>query len=351
MSDLLRDLPKICLHEHLDGSLRASTVAELAAAEGLALPVAPEALADWFYETADSGSLVAYLTTFDLTVAVLQRPEHLERVARELVEDLAADGVVYAEVRWAPEVHLREGSSGYEVVAAVWRGLSAGMATEATRGHAIIVRQILTAMRHQEPSTWTADLAVACRDLGVVGFDLAGPEAGFSAERFAEACRVVREAGLGLTVHAGEADGPASVQAALAVGATRLGHGVRIVEDLGSVPGEVAGEVLQRGVTLEVCPTSNLMTGIATTLADHPIEVLRRAGFLISISCDNRLMSCTTATAELAALEEDCGWTVDDCLAAQYVGIDAAFCDAVERDRVRRVLDRYREKASGTESS
>ncbi len=345
MNDHLRDLPKVCLHEHLDGSLRAPTVAELAAVDGVLLPVDPAALGDWFYDRADSGSLVEYLTTFDLTVAVLQRPEHLERVARELVEDLAADGVVYAEVRWAPEVHLRGGSSGYDVVAAVWRGLTAGMATEAARGHAITVRQILTAMRHREPSTWTADLAVACRALGVVGFDLAGPEAGFGAERFADACRVARAAGLGLTVHAGEADGPTSVQAALTVGATRLGHGVRIVEDLGSAPGEVAGEVLRRGVTLEVCPTSNLMTGIAATLADHPIETLRRAGFRISISCDNRLMSRTTATAELAALEAACGWTVGDCLAAQYVGIEAAFCDDAERERVRAVLDRYRDTA------
>lgn len=346
----IQELPKICLHEHLDGSLRPTTVAALAEAEGVDLPCAPAELADWFFNSSNSGSLVDYLATFGLTVAVLQRPENLERVAHEFVEDLAADGVIYAEVRWAPELHLQQGASGREVVAGVWRGLQSGMASAATRGHRIVVRQILGAMRHAEPSTWTSDLAASCTDQGVVGFDLAGPEIGFSALRFANACEVAKRAGLGLTLHAGEAVGPDSIADALKLGATRLGHGVRIVEDLGNPIGEIARAVLDRGVTLEVCPTSNLMTGVAQTLADHPITRLRSEGFRVSISCDNRLMSRTTATHELSDLVDQLDWTLADCLDVQRAGLDAAFCSQDVRNDLRSIIDAYASKVPTTTS-
>ncbi len=338
--DVLRAVPKVCLHEHLDGALRPSTVAELATGEGIALPCARDALADWFFDSASTGNLVGYLRTFDLTIAVLQSPDNLTRVARELTLDLAADGVVYAELRWAPEQHLTRGHTMRAMVAGVFEGMRQGMAEAAGAGRPIEVRQLLTSLRHLEPNTTTAHLALACRDLGVVGFDLAGPEAGYPAERFADACRIVREGGLGLTVHAGEAYGPDSIWQALKVGATRLGHGIHLIDDCpdGRL-GHIATAVRDRGVTLEVCPTSNLQTGVAS-IDEHPVTRLRDLGLRVSISCDNRLMSRTSATHEFEQLAEHHGWTEADFVQVAEVGLAAAFADEPTKARVALLLDR-----------
>lgn len=333
-ADQLRALPKVCLHEHLDGALRPQTVAELADASGVMLPSAAEDLGRWFFNNASAGTLVGYLRTFDLTVAVLQEPEQLGRVARELTLDLAVDGVAYGEVRWAPEQHLTRGFSMRELIAGVWQGLTEGMALSAAQGRPIEVRQLVTSLRQLEPNTTTAQVAVQCADLGVVGFDLAGAELGYPAERFADACRIITEAGLGLTVHAGEADGPASIAGALSVGATRIGHGIRLIEDCpdGQL-GPIAREVLERGVTLEVCPSSNLQTGVAS-MAEHPVTRLRDLGFPVSISCDNRLMSRTSATAEFELLAAEHGWTIADFAQAARVGLAAAFIDEPTRQSI-----------------
>lgn len=337
-TDAILRLPKVCLHEHLDGCLRPGTVAELAEAAGVRLPCPPERLGDWFFQQASAGSLVGYLSTFDLTVAVLQRPPHLARVAHELVSDLAADGVVYAEVRWAPEQHLREGFSPRQIVEAVWLGLCEGMRDSAGRGRPIVVRQILSSLRHRDPNTWAARLAVDCQDLGVVGYDLAGPELGFGPDRFAAACRLATDHGLGLTIHAGEADGPASVAAALEVGATRIGHGIRLIEDCTrGLPGPAASATLSAAVTLEICVSSNLQTGIAN-IQQHPVTRLHEFGFPISISCDNRLMSRTTATRELDLLAKHHAWTPSALAGLAHTGLQAAFVDAATRARVAALL-------------
>ncbi len=329
--DEIRSLPKISLHDHLDGALRPATILELAADTGLALPAGePDALADWFFEAADSGSLPRYLETFDHTTAVMQTAEQLRRVAREYVEDLAADGVVYAETRWAPEQHLRAGLTMEAAVEAVAEGLDEGIRLCQAAGTPIVARQILSAMRHREPDTAIAELVVRYADRGVVGLDLAGAEAGFPAGRFAAAFALVHAHGSHATVHAGEAAGLASIQDAVqACGAERIGHGVRLVDDLafdgggagGVRLGPLATTIRDRGIALEVCPTSNLQTGVCATLAEHPIRQLVDAGLVVTINCDNRLMSRTTQTDELAALVETFGFTRADL---RRFAIDAA---------------------------
>lgn len=265
--EAIRGLPKVVLHDHLDGGVRADTVAELAAEIGHPLPAGSDALGEWFYAAADSGSLVRYLETFVHTVAVMQTPEHLRRVAREWVLDLAADGVVYGEARWAPEQHTERGLTQAEAVAAVGEGLAEGMAHAAASGHVMVARQLLTQLRHTPVNPEVVELAIA-RDHLVVGFDLAGPEDGFPAERYADTFARLREHWVPLTIHAGEAAGVASIADALGEGALRLGHGARLVEDVtpdgdGWRLGPVARWVLDRRIPLELSPTSNLQTGCA----------------------------------------------------------------------------------------
>lgn len=299
--DTIRSVPKVTLHDHLDGGLRPQTVMELASEAGVALPaVEPEALADWFFAAADSGSLGRYLETFAFTTAVMQTRDALHRVAREFVQDMAADGVVYAETRWAPEQHLTSGLTLDAAVEAVHDGLAEGMDLVAAEGTPVVARQILASMRQSEPDARIARLVVAWRDRGVVGFDLAGPESGFPASRYRDAIQLVRNGGSHVTVHAGEAEGAESIRDALEAGAERLGHGVRIVEDVdGIILGPVARSVLTRRVPLEICPTSNLQTGIAATLAEHPMGHLLALGFAVTVSCDNRLVSRTSLSREL----------------------------------------------------
>ena len=320
-------LPKVLLHDHLDGGLRPATMLELAPEVGHQLPAEnPQALAEWFVAAADSGSLVRYLETFEHTVAVMQTTEALARVAREAVVDLAADGVVYAELRYAPEQHLRRGLSLQQVVDAVHDGIEEGKAEAARAGHTIEAGTLLSAMRQADRADEIAALTLENRDRGAVGFDIAGPEDGFGPGRLRSAFQTLREANFPYTIHAGEAAGPESIWEALQVcGALRLGHGVRIIEDIELNPpdaepgtateatlGSLASWVLDRQVPLEVCPCSNLQTGIATTVADHPISTLWHLGFAVTINTDNRLMSGTSMSHEMELLVSEAGWTLDD---------------------------------------
>ncbi|WP_341241199.1 adenosine deaminase [uncultured Nocardioides sp.] len=334
--DQVARAPKVVLHDHLDGGLRPATVLELAREVGHELPAdTVESLARWFAESADSGSLERYLETFAHTVAVMQTAPALTRVAREFVEDLVADGVVYAEVRYAPEQHVEEGLSLDEVVAAVQQGIDE--AVVAADG-AIVVRQLLTAMRHQARSMEIAELAVAWRDRGVAGFDIAGAEAGYPPTRHLDAFEYLQRENGHFTIHAGEAFGLPSIWQALQwCGADRLGHGVRIIDDIevaddGSVKlGRLAAYVRDRRVPLELCPASNVQTGAATSIAEHPIGLLTRLRFRVTVNTDNRLMSDTTMTKEMTALVDAFGYTLDDLRWFTINAMKSAFLPFDER--------------------
>jgi adenosine deaminase len=322
-SEQMARAPKVLLHDHLDGGLRPATVLELADEAGHELPASDaESLGRWFAESADSGSLVRYLETFDHTVAVMQTPAAIERVARECVADLAADGVVYAEIRYAPEQHVGSGLSLDEVVTAVRSGFETGMAEAGGR---TVVRQLLTAMRHQARSREIAELAVKWRDAGVVGFDIAGAEAGFPPTRHLDAFEYLQRQNFHFTIHAGEAFGLPSIWEAIQwCGADRLGHGVRIIDDIstrgdtleqqvGSVQmGRLAQYVRDKRIPLEMCPSSNIQTGAAASIAEHPIGLLRRLHFRVTVNTDNRLMSGTSMTREMTLLSEAFGYTWTD---------------------------------------
>ena len=315
--DLVRRAPKVLLHDHLDGGLRPATIVDLAREIGHELPAPdPASLGSWFTESADSGSLERYLETFDHTVAVMQTAEQLTRVARECVEDLAEDGVVYAEVRYAPEQHLAGDLTLDEVVAAVQEGFDEG---QAAAGGRIVVRQLLTAMRHQARSREIAELSVAWRDRGVAGFDIAGAEAGYPPTRHLDAFEYLQRENAHFTIHAGEAFGLPSIwQAIQWCGADRLGHGVRIIDDItvaddGSVElGRLAAYVRDQRIPLEMCPSSNLQTGAAASIAEHPIGLLTRLRFRVTVNTDNRLMSGTSMTREMTALSEAFGYGLAD---------------------------------------
>jgi adenosine deaminase len=304
--------PKVLLHDHLDGGLRAGTVLELAAGIGHALPATTaETLADWFAESADSGSLERYLETFSHTVAVMQTADAITRVAREAVEDLADDGVVYAEIRYAPELHLDGGLSLEDVVAAVQRGFDEGMASRP----GIRVQQLLTAMRQAARASEIARLAIGWRDNGVAGFDIAGPEAGFPPTRFLAAFELLAAENMRYTIHAGEGFGLPSIwEAVHPCGADRLGHGVRIAEDITVAPdgavtlGRLAAYVRDRRIPLEICPRSNVQTGAAASIAEHPIGLLADLGFRVTVNTDNRLMSRTSMSSEMTGLVDAFGY-------------------------------------------
>ncbi|MDH4159930.1 MAG: adenosine deaminase [Actinomycetota bacterium] len=322
--DDIASCPKVLLHDHLDGGLRPDTLIELADDCGYAgLPSSdPAELAAWFRGAADSGSLERYLSTFTHTVAVMQTRDALERVAREAVVDLAADGVIHAEIRMAPELATAGGLGLDDAIQAMLDGLRAGEQQAAAQGRPVTTGLIVSAMRHLDRVGEVAEVARDRHGSGVVGFDLAGPEAGFPASRHAAALARLRAAGVPLTLHAGEGDGPASVRDALEQGATRLGHGVRVVEDP-----ELLSEVVARGVCLEVAPTSNLQTGLAPTYAEHPFGELDRAGALVTVNTDNRLMSQTLPSTELGHLRDAFGLTRDDLLRYARTAAESAFLD------------------------
>lgn len=318
--DNIRQAPKALLHDHLDGGLRPTTVLELAAECGYdRLPAHDAAsLGAWFRDAANSGSLVRYLETFAHTVAVMQTPNGLRRVARECAEDLSADGVVYAEVRFAPEQHLDDGLTLDEVVEHTLAGFEEGAENAAAAGKPIRIVCLLTAMRHAARSREIAELTVRFRDRGVVGFDIAGAEAGFPPSRHLDAFEYLRTQNAHFTIHAGEAFGLPSIQEAVAFcGTDRLGHGVRIADDItvgaDGTPelGLLANYVRDKRIPLELCPSSNVQTGAVSSVAEHPFDLLARLRFRVTVNTDNRLMGDTTMSAEMLALVEACGygWT------------------------------------------
>jgi adenosine deaminase len=328
--------PKVLLHDHLDGGLRPATVLELADAHGYReLPTSDaESLGRWFRQAADSGSLVRYLETFAHTVGVMQHPDAIHRVARECALDLAADGVVYAEVRFAPELSTAQGLPIEAVVEAMVDGFAAGSRDAATP---ITVGALLCAMRQADRWEEVARLVVRYRDAGVVGFDLAGPEIGFPPDRVPEAIAVLDRARAHRTIHAGEAAGVESIGAALdGARAERLGHGVRIADDIaadGSL-GPLAKRVCAEQVPLEIAPSSNVQTGAYPSLAEHPVDLLHRLGFAVTLNTDNRLMSGVSASSEVAAVAGTFGWSWDDVQTVTERALAAAFIGDAERARL-----------------
>lgn len=350
----IRSLPKVALHDHLDGSVRASTVFELATDAGIDLPAGDSrALGEWFAQQSAADSLVDYLKAFDLTVAVMQSADALARIAREFVEDLANDGVVYGEVRWAPEQHQAGGLSLEDAVQAVQDGIAEGEEVADDAGHSIRVNQILSAMRHESKSFEIAQLALDFRDDGVVGFDLAGPEDGFSPHNHTAALDLLANEFFPVTLHAGEAAGLDSIRSALIDGrALRLGHGVRIAEDLEEVQvegdevqvrfGDLARWVRDREIALELAPSSNLGTGAIArwgrSLEDHPFDLLYQLGFAVTVNTDNRLMSRTTLTHEIARLVDTFDYDIDDVLEFQLNAAAAAFLPVEQREELIDVI-------------
>ena len=319
--DLIKQAPKALLHDHLDGGLRPATVLELAEETGYDdLPATDvEALATFFRTAAHSGSLVRYLEPFAHTVGVMQTPEALHRVAFECVEDLARDNVVYAEVRFAPELHIDRGLSLDAVTDAVLAGFADGEKAAAAEGHAIVVRCLVTAMRHAARSREIAELAIRFRDKGVVGFDIAGAEAGYPPTRHLDAFEYMRNNNARFTIHAGEAFGLPSIQEAISFcGADRLGHGVRIVDDIevhddtDATLGRLASILRDKRVPLELCPSSNVQTGAVASIAEHPFALLARLRFRVTVNTDNRLMSDTTMSQEMLRLVEAFGYGWSD---------------------------------------
>ncbi len=338
--DILRRAPKVLLHDHLDGGLRPQTVIELAEQAGYQDLPATDAteLARWFAESAYSGSLERYLETFQHTVGVTQSADALARVARECAEDLAADGVVYAEVRFAPELHVERGMSLHEVIDAVLAGFEQGTAAARNNGQWVRIGVLLTAMRTATHSKQIAELAVEYRDKGVVGFDIAGAEAGFPPTRHLDAFEYLRRENAHFTIHAGEAFGLPSIWEAIQwCGADRLGHGVRIVDDIDVTDpknpqlGKLASYVRDRRIPLELCPSSNVQTGAAASIAEHPIGLLRDLNFRVTLNTDNRLMSGTSMTREMELCCEAFGWSLNDLQWLTVNAMKSAFLPFDER--------------------
>ncbi|GAA3527125.1 adenosine deaminase [Aeromicrobium panaciterrae] len=341
-ADQIAKAPKVALHEHLDGGVRPATIVEIAHEIGHDLPANDaEALHAWFVESSSSGSLPRYLETFIHTVAVMQRPQDLARVARESVVDLAADGVVYAELRWAPEQHLSAGLTLQETVDAVQKGIDEGRTEAAAAGNSIVVGQLLTAMRHAKRGLEIAEIVVANRDKGVAGFDIAGAEDGYPPILHLEAFEFLHRENAHFTIHAGEAFGLPSIwQAIQRCGAERLGHGVRIVDDIlwdapgGPTLGRLAAYIRDRRIPLEMCPSSNLQTHAVpdmTSIADHPIGKLKELGFRVTVNCDNRLMSNTSMSREMQLLVDAFGYTTDDLRWFTINAMKSAFLPFDER--------------------
>ncbi len=350
MSINFKALPKISLHDHLDGGLRPQTIIELAAEIGHKLPANDAAaLGKWFRDSADSGSLPLYLETFAHTCAVMQTREGLTRVAREFVQDLHKDGVIYGEIRWAPEQHLERGLTLDEVVEAVQDGLEQGAEDVAELGGDIRTGQLVTAMRQNDRGLEIAELAVRHRYNGVVGFDIAGPEAGFPPSRHKPAFDYLAAEMMPITVHAGEGDGVESISDALVSGrALRLGHGVRIADDILSSRsegdrdfvelGNVAEWVHFRQIPLELSPSSNLQTGAVsewgTEMVDHPFDILYQLGFMVTVNPDNRLMSGTSISRELELLTKAFDYELEDLQQFQLNAAEATFQSLEAREEL-----------------
>ncbi len=347
-ADSATAMPLSLLHDHLDGGLRVATVLELADQIGWTLPSTdPVALAAWFTAGAESGDLLQYLATFEHTLAIMQTEEQLERVAFEAAADLAADGVVYAEVRFAPELHQEQGLSLDAVVGAVTAGFRRGEACAGTLGQSIEIGTILCAMRTEQRSLEIAQLVDDLRgdDDKVLGFDLAGAETGWPPSLHAEALTFARRHQLNITIHASEPPDLELISGALEHGAHRIGHGVRLIADMTIDDGEVtsmgrlASHVLDRQIPLEMAPTCHVQIGAVPDLPSHPIGPMLRAGFNVSVNTDNRLMSGVTPSSEMEALTAAFGLTSDERRQLVRNGIDAGFAPFAVRRRLLDTLD------------
>jgi adenosine deaminase len=340
--ETIRTAPKALLHDHLDGGLRPATIVDLAREQGHALPTEDvDELALWFRRGADRKSLELYLETFQHTFGVMQERDAIVRVAAECAEDLAADGVAYAEVRMAPELCTERGLTLDEVQEAILDGFRMGSVNAAAAGRPIVMRSIVTAMRQAARSVEVAECAIRWRDAGVVGFDVAGPEKGYPPTRYLDAFDLIRRENFHITIHAGESFGLPSIWEALQfAGAERLGHGVRIVDDItvdddGRVHlGRLAAFVRDRRVPLEMCPSSNVHTGAAPTIAEHPIDLLRRLRFRVTVNTDNRLMSGVTMSSEFAALDAAFGIGLGEMEWMTINAMKSAFAPFDERLRL-----------------
>ncbi|MGA0878567.1 MAG: adenosine deaminase [Ilumatobacteraceae bacterium] len=336
-ADAIVRAPKVLLHDHLDGGVRPATVVELAQEYGYTnLPTTDiDDLSKWFHRGAKRNDLVLYLETFAHTVGVMQHRDAIERVAFECAQDLAHDGVVYAEVRMAPELCTDAGLTLDEVMQAIMDGFARG-----SSGTDLTIYAICSAMRTARRSLEIADLAVRWRDRGVVGFDIAGAEAGHPPTRHLEAFTHVQRENFHSTIHAGEAFGLPSIWEAVQLcGAERLGHGVRIVDDISGSEGHeqlgrLAAYVRDRRIPLELCPTSNVNTGVCASIAEHPIGLLRRLRFRVTVNTDNRLMSNTSMSKELRQLQEAFGWGLEDFEWLTTNAMKSAFAPFPERLRI-----------------
>jgi|TARA_B100000427_G_C15508724_1_gene595172 adenosine deaminase len=333
--DLVARGPKVLLHDHLDGGLRPSTVIDLADISGYKeLPSSNvEKLSEWFHEGANRRDLNLYLETFAHTVGVMQDEYSCHRVAKECAEDLAEDGCVYAEIRFAPSLFTTQKLSIHEVIEAVLSGFSEG-----SSGTNLTLRTIITAMRTSNDSKTIAEAAVDFRDKGVVGFDIAGREAGYPPTDHLEAFQLLQRENFHFTIHAGEAFGLPSIwEAVQYCGAERLGHGVRIIDDIeldssgNFILGSLASFIRDRRIPLELCPTSNIHTGAVQSLEEHPIGLLKELGFRVTVNTDNRLMSNVSMTSELLSLNKAFGWDLDDFSWLTVNAMKSAFLPFDER--------------------
>ena len=333
--DLVAKGPKVLLHDHLDGGLRPSTVIDLADISGYEeLPSDNvEKLSEWFHEGANRRDLNLYLETFAHTVGVMQDEYSCHRVAKECAEDLAKDGCVYAEIRFAPSLFTMQKLSVHEVIEAVLSGFSEG-----SSGTNLTLRTIITAMRTSNDSKTIAEAAVDFRDKGVVGFDIAGREVGYPPTDHLEAFQLLQRENFHFTIHAGEAFGLPSIwEAVQYCGAERLGHGVRIIDDIeldasgNYILGSLASFIRDRRIPLELCPTSNIHTGAVQSLEEHPIGVLKDLGFRVTVNTDNRLMSNVSMTSELLSLNKTFGWNLDDFSWLTVNAMKSAFIPFDER--------------------
>jgi len=333
--ELMQKLPKVLLHEHLDGVLRPETVIELAKEAGYSeLPTDdPQALAEWFHRGANQGSLAKYLEGFAHTIAVMQAEEALERVAYEQAEDLSKDGVVYFETRFAPLFHTRKGLTHQQVVAAVLKGLERGR-----KDFGVASGLIICAMRNMDVSLEMAELAVDFRARGVVGFDLAGEEGGYPPKKHVAAFHYIQRENFNITIHAGEGYGKESIwQAIQYCGAHRIGHGTRLIEDIAVVDGkavklgDLAQYVLDKRIPLEICLISNVHTGATPSLAEHPFKIFYQEKFRVTLNTDNRLMSSTSMTREFEAAAETFGLSMDDFEKITINAMKSAFLPYRER--------------------
>ena len=337
--DQIKRIPKVLLHDHLDGGLRPQTIIDIAQEIGYTLLPTTDAaeLATWFRESCDSGSLVRYLETFSHTIAVMQTREGITRVARECALDLARDGVVYAEVRGAPELSTEQGLTLSDVIDATLAGYRLGESDAKAEGFTIQVQALLCGMRQNKRSDEVAELVVKYRDKGVVGFDIAGPEDGFPPSDQQEAFDYLRHENAHFTIHAGEAYGLPSIWEAIQLcGAERLGHGVRIIDDIdmsGPEPklGLLASYVRDRRIPLELCPTSNLQTGAAKNIGEHPIGVLAKLRFRVTLNTDNRLMSQTSMSFEMEEVVKAFNWDLAELQRVTINAMKSAFIPYPQR--------------------